>query len=95
MVIQQLFEEYFKHHTGCGNGGGRSSNQIFQVGPGDIALKRFFMGFFFLLLIAFWLNLQDSGLTVISNINIRVSRRDDTGCNRISRKRRSSGTLFY
>lgn len=53
------------------------------------------MGFFFLLLIAFWLNLQDSGLTVISNINIRVSRRDDTGCNRISRKRRSSGTLFY
>lgn len=53
------------------------------------------MGFFFLLLIAFWLNLQDSGLTVISNINIRVSRRDDTGCNRISRKRRSSGTLFF
>lgn len=60
-----LFEEYFKHHTGCGNGGGRSSNQIFQ----------------------------DSGLTVISNTNIRVSRRDDTGCNRISRKRRSSDEL--
>lgn len=47
MVIQQLFEEYFKHHTGCGNGGGRSSNQIFQVGPGDIALKKVFLWFFF------------------------------------------------
>lgn len=95
MVIQQLFEEYFKHHTGCGNGGGRSSNQIFQVGPGDIALKKVFLWVFFFTFNCFWLNLQDSGLTVISNINIRVSRRDDTGCNRISRKRRSSGTLFY
>lgn len=51
--------------------------------------------FFCLTFNRFWLNLQDSGLTVISNTNIRVSRRDDTGCNRISRKRRSSGTLFY
>nr|XP_022345651.1 complement C3-like [Crassostrea virginica] len=36
---------------------------------------------------------QDSGLTVISSLNIRISQRDTTGCNRISRRKRSSDEL--
>ncbi|XP_056012206.1 complement C3-like isoform X2 [Ostrea edulis] len=65
LTKQTLYEEYNKHTTDCGSGGGFSSHQIFQ----------------------------DSGLTVISNIYIRISRRDDMGCNRISRRRRSSDEL--
>lgn len=39
--------------------------------------------------------LQDSGLTVISSLNIRISQRDTIGCNRISRRKRSSGKNMW
>ncbi|XP_062614828.1 complement C3-like [Saccostrea cucullata] len=65
LTKQMIFEDFDKHSTDCGSGGGYSSHQIFQ----------------------------DSGLTVISNIYIRISRRDHTVCNRISRRRRSSDEL--